>query len=138
MMSKTTFLRSLPRHLRVLRSNSTMSSSQMTNEESSKWAAKPWKITAAVSVERMPIVTPDLDPMQVKMKDFLQQLEIEQSFKCDHELRIEGDLELLEMKKRGEPIPADKLNINTAEDDAEIWRKDAAALQLGKNSRKKS
>ena len=108
-----------------------MSSSQVTSEETSKWAAKPWKITAAVSVERMPIVTPDLDPMQVKMKDFLQQLEIEQSYKCDHELRIEGDLELLEMKKRGEPIPADKLNVNTAEDDAEIWRKDAAMLQLG-------
>ena len=108
-----------------------MSSSQVTSEETSKWAAKPWKITAAVSVERMPIVTPDLDPMQVKMNNFLQQLEMEQSLKCDHELRIEQDLELLEMKKRGEPIPADKLNVNTAEDDAEIWRKDAAMLQLG-------
>ena len=130
MMSKTPFLRALPRHLRLLRGNST-NSSQVTSEESSKWAAKPWKITAAVSVERMPIVTPDLDPMQVKMNNFLQQLEMEQSLKCDHELRIEQDLELLEMKKRGEPIPADKLNVNTAEDDAEIWRKDAAMLQLG-------
>ena len=131
MMSKTTFLRALPRHLRLLRGNSTLSSSQVTSEETSKWAAKPWKITAAVSVERMPIVTPDLDPMQVKMNNFLQQLEMEQSLKCGHELRIEQGLELLEMKKRGEPIPADKLNVNTAEDDMEIWRKDAAMLQLG-------
>ena len=123
MMSKT-FLKSLPRHCLFFRANST------STQSVSEWAAKPWKITAAVSVERMPQITPDLDPIQQKFQGFLQQLEMEQSKKCDHELRIEQDLELLEMKKRGENIPADKLNVNTAEDDLEIWRKDADKFQI--------
>ena len=129
MMAKT-FLKSFPRHCLFVRANSTSSQSVAEAGEKSKWVAKPWKITAAVSVERMPQITPDLDPIQQKFQGFLQQLEMEQSKKCDHELRIEQDLELLEMKKRGENIPADKLNVNTAEDDLEIWRKDADKFQI--------
>ena len=129
MISKT-FLKSLPRHCLFLRANSTSTQSVVETSNKSEWAAKPWKIRAAVSVERMPQITPDLDPIQQKFQGFLQQLEMEQSKKCDHELRIEQDFKLLEMKKRGENIPADKLNVNTAEDDLEIWRKDADKFQI--------
>ena len=90
MMSKT-ILRTLPRQCIFLRSNSTNASLNET-VDSSKWSAKPWKITAAVSVERMPIVTPELDGMQQKMKVLLEELEVEQSKKCDHEIRVEEDL----------------------------------------------
>merc|ERR1739844_79509 len=96
------------------------STSAKTSEES-----KPWRITAAVSVERMPSVSPPLSPIAEKMQKMLDSIEFEQSKKSDHEMRHEEDQMYAEMKKRGEPIPAERANIITAFDDEDRWKKDA-------------
>ena len=49
---------------------------------------KQWKISAAVSVERMPTITPALTEMEEKLQNLFQELENEQSLKSDHEMRI--------------------------------------------------
>ena len=47
-----------------------------------------WKISAAVSVERLPTITPALTEMEEKLQNLFQELENEQSLKSDHEMRI--------------------------------------------------
>jgi hypothetical protein len=48
-------------------------------------------ICSAVIVERVPTLVPELSDLQKKMVEMLKQLEVEQSKKCDHELRHEED-----------------------------------------------
>ena len=50
-----------------------------------------WRITAAVAVERLPLLTPALTPLEEKMKKLLDTIEYEQSKKSDHEVRHEED-----------------------------------------------
>ena len=49
---------------------------------------KQWKISAAVSVERLPTITPALTEIEEKLQNLFQELENEQSLKSDHEMRI--------------------------------------------------
>jgi len=86
---------------------------------------KPWQITAAVSVERMPSISPPLAPIAEKMQKMLDSIEFELSKKSDHEMRHEEDQMYAEMKQRGEPIPVERANIITAFDDEDRWKKDA-------------
>ena len=52
---------------------------------------KQWRITAAVAVERLPLLNPALTPLEEKMKKLLDTIEYEQSKKSDHEVRHEED-----------------------------------------------
>ena len=52
---------------------------------------RPWQITAAVSVERIPSISPPLPPIAEKMQKMLDSIEFELSKKSDHEMRHEED-----------------------------------------------
>lgn len=84
-----TVLRTSSRLLNGVRCNTTKAQSV---GENSSWESKPWRIAAAVSVERLPLITPSLTPMEQKIKDMFDQIEFENSKKCDHEIRHEEDL----------------------------------------------
>lgn len=101
------------------------STSPLTSESQRKWEPKPWRICAAVSIERLPIITPELTGMPAKMNALLNRLENEQSLKSDHEMRHLEDIEIAEKKKAGETVPVEKLNLITAFDDEERWKIEA-------------
>ena len=48
--------------------------------------------SSAVCIERVPPLVPELSDLQKRMMAMLQQVEFEQSKKCEHELRHEEDL----------------------------------------------
>ena len=48
--------------------------------------------SSAVCIERVPPLVPELSDLQKRMVAMLQQVEFEQSKKCEHELRHEEDL----------------------------------------------
>ena len=52
----------------------------------------PWSLASAVCIERIPLLSPAVTPLQAKMLETLQQVEFEQSKKCAHEMRHEEDL----------------------------------------------
>lgn len=100
-------------------------------DKHNQWEKKPWRISAAVTVERLPIVSPELKGIEKKTVELLTELENEQSLKSDHEMRHIEDREIAEMKKAGQPIPIEKMNRITAYDEEEHWNKDAATFTSG-------
>ena len=57
----------------------------------------------------------------------LRQLELEQSKKCDHEIRHEEDQKKAAAKKAGETV-AKEGPITTATDDEDAWKKEFASF----------
>jgi hypothetical protein len=65
------------------------------------------------------------------MQQMLDQIEVEQSKKCAHELRHEQDKIDAEKKKAGEFVEAALI---TAEDEEEKWRKDSVKFTPNHNT----
>uniref|UniRef100_A0A182MMT0 Large ribosomal subunit protein mL46 n=1 Tax=Anopheles culicifacies TaxID=139723 RepID=A0A182MMT0_9DIPT len=64
-------------------------------------ADQKWDLFAGVLVERLPIVTKTLEPIEAKFKQMLDQMELEKSLKSNHELRKETEKQQLELLKAG-------------------------------------
>uniref|UniRef100_A0A182WID6 Large ribosomal subunit protein mL46 n=1 Tax=Anopheles minimus TaxID=112268 RepID=A0A182WID6_9DIPT len=64
-------------------------------------AEQKWDLYAGVLVERLPIVTKTLEPLEAKFKQMLDQIELEKSLKSNHELRKETEKQQLELLKAG-------------------------------------
>lgn len=55
-------------------------------------SAKPaWDIVTGVCIERLPVVTPPLNDIQKKYKAMLDAIEVEKSYKSDHEVKHDND-----------------------------------------------
>ncbi|CAH2231051.1 jg3480 [Pararge aegeria aegeria] len=80
-------------------------------------AKSSWDIVAGVCVERLPVITPPLNELQKKFKDFLWTVEIEKSLKSDHELRHENDKVQAELlKNESVDVDLDTVSKITAQD----------------------
>jgi len=66
-----------------------------------------WLLFASVCVERKPVISQPLTPMEIKFAAFLDKLELQNSLKSDHELRHEGDMVRSEQLKAGTLDDAD-------------------------------
>uniref|UniRef100_A0A182SXB7 Large ribosomal subunit protein mL46 n=1 Tax=Anopheles maculatus TaxID=74869 RepID=A0A182SXB7_9DIPT len=77
------------------RTASTQATSAATQSE------QKWDLYAGVLVERLPIVTKTLEPIEAKFKQMLEQIELEKSLKSNHELRKETEKQQLELLKAG-------------------------------------
>jgi large subunit ribosomal protein L46 len=89
-----------------------------------------WDIVAAVSLERLPVVTPSQLPLEASMTTYLAAKEVEQSMLCDHELHHIGDLDRQERKRRGEWVEGEEdIVTKTALDLEDDWRKGASGFQ---------
>jgi large subunit ribosomal protein L46 len=62
-----------------------------TNSEPSFATAK-WDLLSAVCLERKPVITPQLTPLEIEMADIMARLEFVQSLKSDHEIRQEEEM----------------------------------------------
>jgi len=85
-----------------------------------------WKLASAVCLERLPTLTPELTSLQRKVKDYYEQLDLENSLKSDHELRHLADLVRAEkLKEEGGELEA---GVRTALDDEDAWDSEYAAF----------
>uniref|UniRef100_A0A2M4BWS9 Large ribosomal subunit protein mL46 n=1 Tax=Anopheles marajoara TaxID=58244 RepID=A0A2M4BWS9_9DIPT len=78
--------------------------SRAASTQTGSTTAKPeqrWDLYAGVLVERLPIVSKTLEPLEVSFKDMLSQIELEKSLKSNHELRKEVEKRQLELLKAG-------------------------------------
>lgn len=64
-------------------------------------AKEKWDLYAGVLVERLPVVSKTLNPLERQFQDMLSHVEYENSLKSDHELKHERDLVQMELIKQG-------------------------------------
>ncbi|XP_050664956.1 39S ribosomal protein L46, mitochondrial [Leptidea sinapis] len=94
-------------------------------------AQSSWNIVTGICVERLPVVTPPLNEIQKKFKDYLSAREFENSLKSDHELRQENDLRQAELlKKEGVDVDAEAVSKVTAQDFEDAANEELAKFQF--------
>lgn len=94
-------------------------------------SSSPWRLLGALCLQRPPLVTKPLTPLQEEMADLLQQIEIERSLYSDHELRALDEAQQLAKKKSDLYEEEDEQNILLAQDLEDMWEQKFLHFKLG-------
>ncbi|KPJ11188.1 39S ribosomal protein L46, mitochondrial [Papilio machaon] len=96
-------------------------------------STKPqWEIITGVCVERLPVVTPPLNDIQKKYKEFLWTIEVEKSLKSDHEIRHENDKIQAELlKSDSHDVDLDAVSKITAQDLEDAATEELSQFKFG-------
>ncbi|XP_063973387.1 large ribosomal subunit protein mL46 isoform X2 [Diachasmimorpha longicaudata] len=89
--------------------------------------AQKWDLMAAVCVERHPLITKPKLELEQRVQDLLNEIELENSMKSDHELRDELEKKQNELMKKGVEIDPEQVATISAQD-----IEDAGDAELGK------
>ncbi|KAB1257057.1 39S ribosomal protein L46; mitochondrial [Camelus dromedarius] len=84
-------------------------------------SGSPWRLMGALCLQRPPLVSKPLTPLQEEMAALLQQIEIERSLYSDHELRALDEAQQLEKRKSDLYEEEDERNILLAQDLEDMW-----------------
>ncbi|XP_045866021.1 39S ribosomal protein L46, mitochondrial [Meles meles] len=85
-------------------------------------SGSPWRLLGAVCLQRPPLVSKPLTPLQEEMAALLQQIEVERSLYSDHELRALDEAQQLAKKKADlYDEEEDEQNILLAQDMEDAW-----------------
>lgn len=56
----------------------------------SKYPLK-WELISAVCLERLPVISPPMKPIELEFSKMVERIDIQKSLKSDHELRFEEE-----------------------------------------------
>ncbi|XP_031242898.1 39S ribosomal protein L46, mitochondrial [Mastomys coucha] len=109
------------------------SSRGLSLEAASSSSRSPWRLSGALCLQRPPLVTKPLTPLQEEMAGLLQQLEVERSLYSDHELRALDEAQRLAKKKADLYDEEQEQGITLAQDLEDMWEQ--AFLQFRPGAR---
>ncbi|XP_042554453.1 39S ribosomal protein L46, mitochondrial [Dipodomys spectabilis] len=91
----------------------------------------PWRLLGAVCLQRPPLLSQPLTPLQGEVAALLQQIEIERSLYSDHELRALEEAQRLAKKKADLDDEDDEQNILLVQDLEDMWEQKFLQFKLG-------
>lgn len=83
-----------------------------------------WQLHSAVCLQRHPVITTELNELEKNYKNYLNEVEIDQSLLSDHELQIISDRLRKEKKKTESNINLVQDTLLTAEEMEDEWQKE--------------
>ncbi|XP_037691266.1 39S ribosomal protein L46, mitochondrial [Choloepus didactylus] len=84
-------------------------------------SGSPWRLLGALCLQRPPLVSKSLTPLQENMAAVLQQIEVEKSLYSDHELRALDEAQRLARKKADLYDEEDEQDILMVQDLEDMW-----------------
>ncbi|EDW50117.1 39S ribosomal protein L46, mitochondrial [Drosophila sechellia] len=106
---------------------------ELSRAQSSTASPEKWDLYAGVLVERLPVVSKYLNPLEKQFQDLLWRVEYENSLKSDHELKHEREIVQTELIKQGK-IQVDLEDAGskqTAQDLKDAYVEELKKFQLG-------
>lgn len=89
-----------------------------------------WQVWSAVCLQRLPVVSRTLTPLEQRWSAMLAQVELERSFLSLHEMRHLADLERQRLAlKEGVDFKAADGALATAVETEDVWREEAAKFK---------
>ncbi|XP_017079878.1 39S ribosomal protein L46, mitochondrial [Drosophila eugracilis] len=106
---------------------------QLSRSQSSTAVAERWDLFAGVLVERLPVVSKSLSPLEKQFQDMLWRVEYEGSLKSDHELKHEREIVQADLIKQGKVQVdlEDSGSKQTAQDLKDAYVEELKKFQLG-------
>ncbi|EDW17620.1 39S ribosomal protein L46, mitochondrial [Drosophila mojavensis] len=118
----------------MLRRLTLISAKQLTRSQSTstQGAKEKWDLYAGILVERLPVVSKTLNPLERQFQDLLSQVEYENSLKSDFELKHERDLLQKELIKQGKVQVDldDSVAKQTAQDLKDAYKEELKKFQV--------
>uniref|UniRef100_A0A1A9W3E0 Large ribosomal subunit protein mL46 n=1 Tax=Glossina brevipalpis TaxID=37001 RepID=A0A1A9W3E0_9MUSC len=98
--------------------------------------AEKWNLYASILVERLPIISKELNSLEKEFQEYLRHVEFEKSLKSNHELQHERDLKQAQLLKQGQADLDEIIAKQTAQDLKDAYIEELKQFKL--SSRKTS